>query len=119
MTGSVAPGSQTQTYSSDGSEVIVHAARPSPRREQCEATIDQLGVKGDASLVLREQRDADQMRGLKRDPKGNGWITALHFGNGLDRGADALSKLGLCPTPRKTPRAYARAEKSGDVEAES
>src|SRR3954447_22028038 len=93
-TGSTAPGSQTQTKATSGSEVIVDFARlAGSARQHREPVRRSSQLSREARPLLVEEGHAGQRRSLEADAKADAWIATLDLAQGDDADADPFGQL--------------------------
>src|SRR3954447_5267772 len=102
-TGSTAPGSQTQTKATSGSEVIVDFARlAGSARQKREPVRRPSQLNREARPLLVEEGHAGQRRSLEADAKADAWIATLDLAQGDYADPDPFGQLPLGPAAFET-----------------
>src|SRR3954449_2825461 len=103
-TGSTAPGSQTQTKATSGSEVIVDLARlTGPARQNREPVRRPSQLSREARPLLVEEGHAGQRRGLEADAKADTRVATLDLAQGDDADPHPFGQLLDSPAAFEAP----------------
>src|SRR3954449_5348316 len=103
-TGSTAPGSQTQTKATSGSEVIVDLARlAGPARQNREPVRRPSQLSREARPLLVEEGHAGQRRSLEADTEADAWIATFDLAQGDYADPDPFGQLPDGPAAFETP----------------